>query len=250
MPAGLSRYGTARGNTAIRSGSRPLIASLSCGSADPRTIVTAMITRMMPPAIDSDPVEKWSSLANNFAEADQEHRDHAGGGEHLAHHQPLGRHVNRGGDLQERHERDLRPDADEQQQEGVDHQVDIDRRVIHHCSSPRCERRMQIAPRTDLPGDHIDRRAPTPAPATLQVAPHVGIFRDSSVPKVCYGVANRGHRSHTNPSGMRTNGGVSVERRCTSASDREAQRRPRRSGDRVRDAATDGRGGSARSPNG
>jgi hypothetical protein len=75
----------------------------------------------------------------HFAEHDQENRHHAGGGEHLAHHQLLGRRIDRGGDLQERHERDLRSNADEQQQKGVDHQVDVDRRVIHRCSSPRYE---------------------------------------------------------------------------------------------------------------
>jgi hypothetical protein len=55
---GLSRYGTASGNIAIRIGSRPWIARFSSGSAVPSTIVTAMITRMIPPAIDSEPVEK------------------------------------------------------------------------------------------------------------------------------------------------------------------------------------------------
>ena len=58
MPAGFKRYGTASGNTAMRIGSRPLIASLSPASALPRTIVIAMMIRMIPPAIDSDPVEK------------------------------------------------------------------------------------------------------------------------------------------------------------------------------------------------
>jgi hypothetical protein len=45
-------------NTAILIGLRLLIALLSCGSPVPSTIVTAMITRIRPPAIESEPVEK------------------------------------------------------------------------------------------------------------------------------------------------------------------------------------------------
>jgi hypothetical protein len=66
-----------------------------------------------------------------LTEDDEENRDHPGGREHLADHHLLGRRVDPGGGLEERDERDLRPDADEQQQEGVDHQGDVDRRVIH-----------------------------------------------------------------------------------------------------------------------
>ena len=48
----------------MRIGSRPLAASPP-GCAVPRTIVTEMMKRMIPPAIDNDPVEKWSSLDRN-----------------------------------------------------------------------------------------------------------------------------------------------------------------------------------------
>ncbi len=44
--------------TCLLIGSRPLIALRSCGSPVPSTIVTAMITRIRPPAIESEPVEK------------------------------------------------------------------------------------------------------------------------------------------------------------------------------------------------
>ena len=42
----------------MRIGSRPVMASLPSGSALPRTIVIAMMNRMIPPAIESEPVEK------------------------------------------------------------------------------------------------------------------------------------------------------------------------------------------------
>jgi hypothetical protein len=71
-----------------------------------------------------------------FAQPDEDQGHHPRGGEHLADHDGLGVAVDAGRDLQKRHQRELRPDADQQQQERVDHQVDVDRRVIHPADHP------------------------------------------------------------------------------------------------------------------
>jgi hypothetical protein len=51
---------------------------------------------------------------------DQDQRDRARGDQHRALHAPLGRRVQGTCHLQERDQRELRPDADQQQQERVD----------------------------------------------------------------------------------------------------------------------------------
>ncbi len=66
IPAGLSRYGTAKGNTARRIGSLDVIDRCRVsGSPGPRIIETEMTNRMMPPATDSAPGEKCSSRVNS-----------------------------------------------------------------------------------------------------------------------------------------------------------------------------------------
>ncbi len=61
-----------------------------------------------------------------LAEPDEDQGNDGGGGQHLADDQGLGCTVEGDGDLHKGHEGDLRTDPDQQQQEGIDHQVDVD----------------------------------------------------------------------------------------------------------------------------
>src|SRR4051794_32362298 len=94
-----------------------------------------MITRMMPPAMDSEPVEKCSSLASSSPSTTRTSATTPAVVIILPDDLRLRRAVDCGGDLDERHERDLRPDADQQQQEGVDDEIEVDRGVVHRSTA-------------------------------------------------------------------------------------------------------------------
>ena len=64
MPTGLSRYGTASGNCASCIGSLSALRWL-LSAAGPRTIHTASTSKITPPAIDSDPMVKCSSVRSS-----------------------------------------------------------------------------------------------------------------------------------------------------------------------------------------
>src|SRR6266516_2929994 len=64
MPTGLSRYGTASGNRASCIGSFPAVLWL-LPSGGESTIHTASTSKITPPAIDNDPIQKCSKLRNS-----------------------------------------------------------------------------------------------------------------------------------------------------------------------------------------
>ena len=86
----------------------------------------------MPLATPSAPGEKCSSLVEQASEDQQQRGDNGGGGQHLAQDAALGgfRHVR--GRVQERHQRDLGPDPDQEQQERVDDEGGIQRFEFFH----------------------------------------------------------------------------------------------------------------------
>jgi hypothetical protein len=92
---------------------------------------TAMIKRTMPPAMESAPGEKVQEPREQLTERNQDDCDHTGSREHFAGHSTLCRVVHARRHLHERHERDLRSDPNEQQQERVDYERDINGLVRH-----------------------------------------------------------------------------------------------------------------------
>jgi hypothetical protein len=70
------------------------------------------------------------------SEDQQEHRDNGGGGQHLAQDPALDCLRHGRGCLQERHQRDLRTDPDQQQQERIDDECSVQRfEVLHRAPS-------------------------------------------------------------------------------------------------------------------
>jgi hypothetical protein len=65
------------------------------------------------------------------AEDEQEDGDRGGGGQHLAQDAALGHLGHPGGHLEERHQRDLGSDSDQEQQERVDDEGDVQRLEFH-----------------------------------------------------------------------------------------------------------------------
>jgi hypothetical protein len=80
---------------------------------------------MILPPIESDPVGEVKQPDQQFPESDKDDPDDAGGGEHLADHQRPRCAVDSASDFQEGHQGDLRSNPDQQQQERVDHQIDV-----------------------------------------------------------------------------------------------------------------------------
>jgi hypothetical protein len=73
-----------------------------------------------------------------YAAEDQQQRgDQGGGGQHLAQDAALGGFRHAGGHLEERHQRDLGPDPDQEQQEGVDDEGGVQRFELFHLGDSR-----------------------------------------------------------------------------------------------------------------
>ena len=71
-------------------------------------------------------------------EDQQERGDSGGRGQHLAQDTALGGLRHASGRVKERHERDLGPDADQEQQESVDDERGIQRFEVFHGLRPAC----------------------------------------------------------------------------------------------------------------
>jgi hypothetical protein len=100
-------------------------------------MVTAMMSRMIPAGDPERTRREVQQPGQQSAEDQQEDGDRGGGGQHLAEDAALGGLWHLLSGLEERHQRDLWPDADQEQQERVDDEGGVERfEVLHGCLLP------------------------------------------------------------------------------------------------------------------
>src|SRR5229473_891328 len=132
IPAGLRRYGIASGKTACCIGSLlvrvPLARSGPCGL---RTIETAMISRMIPLDTPSAPGEKCSSLVKSPPRTSKRTATVVAVVSIFRTMRPLVAAGMPAVTSRKGHQRDLGPNADQEQEENVDHPSCVDRFELH-----------------------------------------------------------------------------------------------------------------------